>query len=236
MTWDDYCAEYIEALDTLKLNNRASRGKFNEVVTQLKRVIKKKLASRILREDIEWLIQALNDERRKWFVVFVLNTAGNTPKSLFAPMIRAAIYELNPSANRAFIEPCLHTFGHRKVYEALLDYLKSGSNFEKAGAARAVYWAGGGLKSQAAYDALSDIRLQKRRLFLQEFVINDDLNVRRSLIPSLVLDPSQYPEEIKPLVNQAIEIARSHSDDYIRHRVEIQLGTAGLFKPIPPRE
>jgi len=55
--------------------------------------------------------------------------------------MRLAVYEANPSFNRSFIEPCLRAFGYRPVLEALLDYLKYGTNREKAGAARALYWA-----------------------------------------------------------------------------------------------
>jgi hypothetical protein len=37
-------------------------------------------------------------------------------------------------------------------------------------------------------------------------------------------------------VAQAVEIARNHDDDYIRHRVEVQLGKERLLKPLPHRD
>jgi hypothetical protein len=37
-------------------------------------------------------------------------------------------------------------------------------------------------------------------------------------------------------VAQAVEIARNHDDDYIRHRVEVQLGKERWFKPLPHRD
>jgi hypothetical protein len=58
---------------------------------------------------------------------------------------------------------------------------------------------------------------------LQEFVANEDLDVRRSLIGRLSFEPSQYPDHWKPLIAIAIAIARDHPDDYIRHRIEIQI-------------
>jgi hypothetical protein len=49
----------------------------------------------------------------------------------------------------------------------------------------------------------------------------------------LQLNPALYNEEIQPLIAKAISIARTHSDEYIRHRIEIQLGASGPFKAIP---
>ncbi len=52
------------------------------------------------------------------------------------------MYEHNPSLNRYFVEPCVAVFGSWQVREALLDLFEQGSNFEKAGAVNALYWAG----------------------------------------------------------------------------------------------
>ena len=72
-----------------------------------------------------------------------------------------------------------------------------------------------------------DLRLRIRCHMLREFIDNTDLELRPRIIPMLVLDAKKYPEELRPLIAQAIAIARSHSDEYIRHRVEIQLGGTG---------
>ncbi len=136
--------------------------------------------------------------------------------------------------------------------EALLHYVETGSDFEKAGAVNALYWAGMPLRfvgdtreytlenatpeSRAAYLALEDVWLRKRCLLLQEFVANENVHVRRSIIPSLNLEESAYPDALKPLVAQAIEIARNHDDDYIRQRVEVQLGNERLLRPLPHRD
>jgi hypothetical protein len=60
--------------------------------------------------------------------------------------------------------------------------------------------------------------------------------VRRGILPGLELEESAYPESLRPLVAQAVEIARNHDDDYIRHRVEVQLGNERLLKPLPHRD
>jgi hypothetical protein len=44
------------------------------------------------------------------------------------------INESNPSFNRNFVEPCIVSFGHRKVNEHLLDVVEHGSLLEIAGA------------------------------------------------------------------------------------------------------
>jgi hypothetical protein len=58
---------------------------------------------------------------------------------------------------------------------------------------------------------------------LREFVGNEDLDVRRCILPGLPLWPSAYPVELHPLVEEAVAIARSHPDEYLRHRVEHQI-------------
>lgn len=194
-------------------------------------------------EDWKTLRQALQHDERKWLVAAIFAQAP-VPKRLFPAMIQAAIAEVNPSLNRYFVAPCLASYGYRPVNEALLAYVETGSNAEKAGAINALYWAQMPLTfplekttpdSQCAYVELADLWQRKRVLFLQLFVTNPNLDVRRSLIPSLHLAEADYPAELQPLVAQAIQIARHHPDDYIRHRVEVQLGMEHLLYPLPER-
>lgn len=245
MDWDKSCEQFLSVRHT---------PQFYETTPKFKPAILKALdhLDSVSSKDIKWLEQALTDEQRKWFVAFVLSVVPNFPQALFMPMMRAAVYERNPSANRDFVEPCINAFGYRKVNEALLTFIKSGSNFEKAGACNALYWARVPLEfrgtvlnfdienatpeSRDAYNEINDIRLQIQYLFLQEFITNTDLDVRRSIVASLNLDPDLYPDELKPLINQAIQIARSHSDEYIRHRIEVQIGEEKLLKPLPHRD
>ncbi|MFI2370300.1 hypothetical protein [Streptomyces sp. NPDC018833] len=59
---------------------------------------------------------------------------------------------------------------------------------------------------------------------LREFVSNEHLDVRRCTLPGLPLRKSAYPPELHGLVDAAVATARSHPDEYIRHRVEHQVG------------
>jgi hypothetical protein len=240
MSWEDLFEAYLAV----------QRGDKHPSAEQVVQEARRQLSS-ATPEDWEALEQALWDGQRKWLVAAVF-ARSPVPRRLLGPMIEAAIYEVNPSANRDFVEPCIASYGHRAVNEALLAYVERGSDFEKAGAVNALYWAQVGLRfssvtqpftldnatpeSRAAYRALHDVWQRERCLFLREFVTNANVHVRRSIIPGLNLDEAAYPDDLKPLVAQAIEIARSHPDDYIRHRVEVQLGNERLLRPLPHRD
>ena len=152
----------------------------------------------------------------------------------FEPLMRAAIYEPDPSFNRQLVEPALAVFGRRRVQMALLEYLRTGTNVQRAGAARAWYWTQVPLvyvdlssiptpESKAEYDAFADLRREWHETALHVFVTNEDLDVRRCLIPGLDLRAQNYPERLRETVVRAIDIARTHPDDYLRHRVEHQI-------------
>lgn len=198
----------------------------------------------------QWVEQALTDDTRKWLAAAVLEAVGNVPNRFFDAMLRAGVYEGNPSFNRTFIRPCVETYGQRRVIETLLGYLEHGGDREKAGAASALYWANPPLafrgnvpaltpehatpESRARYEALADLRSRERALFLREFVRNSNIDVRRRIIPRLNLDPNAYPPDLRPLVAEAIRIARAHPDEYIRHRLGAQLGAERVLSPLPP--
>ncbi len=176
----------------------------------------------------DWFERSLHDEERKWFTAAVFK-AQPVPKELADRMLRAGVLEKNPSFNRSFVEPCVKSFGATRVLCALLEYLQSGTDAEKAGAASALYW----VPRQPGIDPDAELRQKIRCQMLREFVNNDDLEVRRRIIPMLVLDESKYPEDVRPFAAKAIVIARAHPDQYIRHRVEVQLGASGPFMAIP---
>ncbi|MFI7708615.1 hypothetical protein [Nonomuraea sp. NPDC049480] len=156
------------------------------------------------------------------------------PEAAFDTLILAAVYDPDPSLNRQFVEPALKSFGHRRVQTALVSLLTTGTDSEKAGAARAWYWAQIPLRSKGGaripdeerkkeYDALEDVRTQWREAALGEFITNEDLDVRRCILPGLDLNPSHYRAELREAVSAAVHIARTHPDEYIRHRVEHQV-------------
>lgn len=160
--------------------------------------------------------------------------ADPVPDGWFEPLLRAAVHEPDPSFNRQLVEPAVAAFGRRRVQLALLAYLDSDATSDVAGAARAWYWAQAHptyqrgsdtptARSVAEYEADGDLRERYRRIALRRFVTETDLDVRRCLLPGLPLDERLYPAEMHDLVAQAVRIGRTSSDDYLRHRVEIQV-------------
>ncbi|MFJ7209868.1 hypothetical protein ACIQWR_40905 [Streptomyces sp. NPDC098789] len=63
------------------------------------------------------------------------------PEEFFVPLMAAAVYDPDPSFCRWFVEPAVYAFGRRRVMTALLDYLRTGTDAEQAGAERAWYCA-----------------------------------------------------------------------------------------------
>jgi hypothetical protein len=203
-----------------------------EVIEQFMPMALDSMAS-ISAEDTEWLIKGLRDGRKKWFVQLLCARVDTLSEDFFMPLVRAAVYEEDPSYNREFVNPSVRIFGARRVGEALLNFVSTGTNFEKAGAINALYWA---LGSPNNADEIEDIYVRRRSMYLQEFVSNRNLDVRRSIIPNLVLDPNKYPENLAPLVEEAIQIGRKHPDSYIRHRVQVELGQSKILEPLPHRK
>ncbi len=191
----------------------------------------RKLVATNTAEGWEWLAESLNHPRRKWFVACVFEKQP-VPRRLLAGMLRAGVLESNPSSNRLFIKPCVRSFGGLRVNRVLLQYLRSGTDEEKAGAARALYWA----RENPRNEDLESIELQLRDQFLREFVANNDLRVSQAILPMLILQEDAYSAELRPLVSQAVDFARKHDDKYIRHRVEVQLGADMPYMPMPTSE
>jgi hypothetical protein len=169
-----------------------------------------------------------------------LNGIETLPEEFFEALVRAAVHDRDPSLNATFIKPATAAFGCLRVRKALLGHLRDGVNAERAGAARASYWAsalwrwkwasGERTRGWWAHErpldpdgSLASLQWEWRAATLREFVANDDIDVRRSILPGLPLSAAQYPGELHDLVKEAVSIARSHPDAYIRHRVEIQV-------------
>ncbi|MFC6599138.1 hypothetical protein [Kitasatospora paranensis] len=156
------------------------------------------------------------------------------PEESFEVLLRAAVYDANPSFNRWFVEAALNAFGRGRVRSRLIGYLQAGTGAERAGAARAWYWTAlsldhprlravspAGDRQEPDDDAVG-VR-EWHEAALREFVANEDPDVRRCILPGLPLRPSAFPAELHPLVEEAVAIARSHPDEYLRHRVEHQV-------------
>ncbi|MFC8343162.1 hypothetical protein [Streptomyces sp. NPDC057280] len=178
----------------------------------------------------EWEHEARSIVRR------TLRAADAPPDGLLERLVRTGVHDPDPSFNRQFIEPAVRLYGRRRVKAALIDVLRTGSDEERAGAARAWYWTGVSVRyldgenrvmtpeSRAEVDSVADLGAEWQEAALREFVANEDLDVRRCILPGLVLNAQRQPAELHGLVTEAVRIARTHPDAYLRHRVEIQVG------------
>ena len=107
--------------------------------------------------------------------------------------------------------------------------LRNGTEREKGGAASAAYWVRGNAEEPRYCEA----RARFADEMMRQFVASESVYVQQRIIPMLSMQAEDYSPEAAELIPAAIRIARSHPDSYIRHRIEIQLGEAGPFRPLP---
>jgi hypothetical protein len=233
-TWLSRCERYVEA------RTSGNESQWRDLQADLQRDF---AVGQLYESDVNWLTGALTDsdaalrEEVKWFVEFVLRvTPPLVAAPLFDPLIKTAVYERNPSYNRYFVEPCVRSTGWQPTAQALLVYVRDGTDFEKAGAVNALYWALGH-SSTHGYDledrvpdppesegeSPSATWHRAQRIFLEEFVRNPDVDVRRSIVPHLH-DVSRYHSDLEGLAQEARRIGLSHPDEYIQARAEITWG------------
>jgi hypothetical protein len=139
-------------------------------------------------------------------------------------MVQVAVCEYE-GRSEDFIRPCLRTVGRRLVYELFCDHLEHGTEREKLGAANALYWSRYMRQREEKpfpEEPMEEVLLRRDCLLLREFVANEDVEMRRVIIRGLNLAFYAFPREMKPLIVEAIRIARTHPDEYIRRGIGIQ--------------
>ncbi len=179
-------------------------------------------------EDWEWCREALKHPRKRWFVASLFAKVP-VPRRLLSSMVQAAIEVECPSTNRQFIEPCVRSLGALDLLKVIRETMEEGSVSEQAGAVDALYWVNSNPKNEDLADERASLRQNMIRLFLE----TDFLPLQRSIISKL----EPISGEVEPLFTQVVATARSHEDEYIRQRVEIQVGSSeGPFRILPQRK
>lgn len=190
---------------------------------------------------MRWLQVSLTDEKRKFFAAALLVGAPAISENLYQPLLHAAVYETSPLRVQAFMEPLVKAFTVKRVYQNLIDYIEKGTDFEKAGAVNALHWVGerkssgesGRHRPDMGMMSLDDYR---RMLYMNTFINNHDLDVRRSIITYVDMDPFTANAPMKELIEKVTKLARAHPDEYIRHRIEVQLGRSPSAYSLPARK
>lgn len=188
------------------------------------------------------LAALLRHPRHRHFVKLLVFATEHVPDALFSEVVLAGVHTLNPSFNKHFIWPCTLVHGRRRVVAELIGICQSGSDLEKAGAARALYWGSAAreriywphhqhyTRYQGDPDApVDDLLADFEEWALAEFIRNDDLDLRRALVSHVPAGLRRFPD----LARSAIEIARSHPDPFIRDRLRADLGESPLLPCLP---
>ena len=186
------------------------------------------IASRMPRmsgDVLAWFKQALSHPEHRWFAANLLavTTSG---RRLARELILAAIRELDPSLNRAFVRPLVGVLSWSEAVRLMMEL--ADSPLEVGGVARAAYW----MKIDLCEDS-EDASRDLNTWLLRRFISCADVVARRCIIAALRFeDHLVTPEEVH-LIDTAIGIAANHPDEYIRHRLKIQLGRGeGLYMPL----
>ncbi|MFE5621146.1 hypothetical protein ACFQ8S_03700 [Streptomyces virginiae] len=150
------------------------------------------------------------------------------PEKWFAPLMAAAVYDPDPSFCRWFVEPAVYAFGRRRVMAALVDYLRVGTDAERAGAVRAWYsahvplradrspaYAPGGVRDPAL-DESQDIKAAWLEASLRVFAEAIDLPMRHRVLLDLPTSRAAYPPHLHELLETTVASARVHPDPHIR--------------------
>ncbi|WP_330242103.1 hypothetical protein [Streptomyces sp. NBC_00525] len=140
----------------------------------------------------------------------------------------AAVYDPDPSFCRWFVEPAVYAFGRRRVMAALVDYLRIGTDAERAGATRAWYSAHVPLRADRspayaptevrdpALDEAQDIKAAWLEACLRVFAESTDLRMRHRVLLALPTSSAAYPPSLYELLESTLASAQGHPDPRIR--------------------
>ena len=154
------------------------------------------------------------------------------PEELFDALMATAVYDPDPSFCRWFVEPAVYAFGRRRVRAALVEYLRTGTDAERAGAFHAWYWAGmslaegrssayaPGMARDPALDASQEVVDDWRQASMELLRDQPDLRIRHALLSMLPPSPDDYPPHLHDLFESTLKTARKDPDQHARRWVK----------------
>ncbi|WP_329552928.1 hypothetical protein [Streptomyces sp. NBC_00696] len=181
--------------------------------------------------DVEDIAMKPNDQHARHLAHAVrkpLLERATLPEELFAPLMAAAVHDPDPSFCRWFVEPAVYAFGRRRVMAALVDYLRSGTDAERAGAVRAWYCAhvplhadrspayGPGGVRDPALDESQDIMDAWLEASMRVFAAATDLPMCHRVLLGLPTSRAAYPPRLHTLLESTLASAQTHPDRHIR--------------------
>ena len=126
--WDDLYARWVAARDERRHSD-----------LQLAARDSQRAGNNPSADDVAWLVAALADPDRRWFVSMVYRRQP-VPKPLFVPMVRVGATDCDASACRLFVEPCVETFGSEAVLAELARYAAEDGERAALGYRKCSYW------------------------------------------------------------------------------------------------
>lgn len=132
--WDDLADRYVQLIEAGP-RSQLGRSAIDDLLGKAASTFPKNKLS-----DLGWFVAALNEAPKKWFVAKLLERVNPVPSILFDPLLTAALEELNPSANRVFITPCVRTFGQQAVKARLNELVTQSERHSADSITRAMYW------------------------------------------------------------------------------------------------
>ena len=198
--------------------------------------------------DIRWLVHGLKDER-KWFVAtcfdhavtiqYLFTRARNErqrrfladfqrgqafPEVFFEPLMDAGIDECEPSGCRKFVVACSSVFGVPRSLEYLYDVIESEGMRRKTGAFLALYYARFCPHSPpVGEEQWRSLGERRRELALKSFLFYEDRPLRFAALRELSMHVEDYPDRLRDLALQFIQIAPETSDRTMRSLIQHKL-------------
>ncbi|MGW6916869.1 hypothetical protein ACWGB8_24035 [Kitasatospora sp. NPDC054939] len=144
-------------------------------------------------------------------------------------LLRAAVHDHCRSGIDQLVEPLVRALGHRPLQEALVHYVRTGTDAEKSGATMAWSFAqpplrycgedvtGRGIATVAsvlARHALADVRTAYDEAVLAAFLACEDPGTRQDLARWIDLAPARYPAEPQPDRERARGIMLADPEHY----------------------
>jgi hypothetical protein len=232
-TWLSRCERYVEA------RTSGNESRWRELEADLQRDF---AHGQLSESDVNWLTGALTDsdaalrEEVKWFVEFVLRvTPPLVAAPLFDPLIKTAVYERTRVTTGTSSSPASGApDGSQRRRHSWCTYVTGPILRRPARSTRFIgHWAIH-LPTATTLRTVCLIHQNRKanhpvppgialRIFLEEFVRNPDVDVRRSIVPHLH-DVSRYHSDLEGLAQEARRIGLSHPDEYIQARAEITWG------------
>lgn len=146
-----------------------------------------------------------------------------------APLLQAAVLDHCRSGINQLVRPLVKAPGHRWTQERIVSYVRTGTPAEKTGATMAWYFSGPPLRcasadgvrsgtptpeSQAALDALADVRAAYREAVLTAFLTCEEPAVRLDLALWIPLDPAAWPDTLRADHDRARSLILADPEHY----------------------